>query len=112
LCRINFIFFISFKRSLIQNPQQRSTAKELKELIDVIIEVLICEKFKKKEISLYFRKGSASISPAADNNLPNNSHKTREEIERQKLEEEDEEEMNNELAKVTLAPTRDDVNLN
>ena len=60
---------------------------------------------------MYFRKGSASISPAADNNLPNNSHKTREEIEREKLEEE-EEEMNNELAKVALAPTRDDVNLN
>jgi hypothetical protein len=62
-------------------------------------------------IVLYFRKGSAPISPAADNNLPNNSHKTREEIERQKSEEE-EEEMKNELAKVTLAPTSDDVNLN
>ena len=65
------------------------------------------KKFKKKEscilIVFYFRKGSAPIS-AADN-----SHKTREEIEREKLEEE---EMNNELAKVTLAPTRDDVNLN
>ncbi len=59
-------------------------------------------------IVFYIRKGSAPISPAADNNLPKNSHRTREEIERQKLEEE---EMNNELAKVTLAPTRDDVNV-
>ncbi len=52
---------------------------------------------------MYFRKGSAPISPA------DNSHKTREEIERQKLEEE---EIKNKLAKVTLAPSRDDVNLN
>ena len=59
---------------------------------------------------MYFRKGSASISPASDNNLPNNAHKTREEIEREKLGDE-EEEMNNKLAKVTLAPTSDDVNL-
>ena len=62
-------------------------------------------------IVLYFKKGSAPIS-AAHNNLPNNSHKTREEIEREKLEEEEEEEMNNELAKLSLAPTSDDVNLN
>ncbi len=42
--------------------------------------------------------------------MPNNDHKTREEIERHKLKEEEEEEMKNKLAKVTLAPTRDDVN--
>jgi hypothetical protein len=58
---------------------------------------------------LYFRKGSVPISPAADNNLPNNSHKTREEIEHQKLAEE---EMKNKLSKVALAPKSDDVNLN
>jgi len=43
--------------------------------------------------------------------LPNNAHKTREEIERQKLKEE-EEEMKNKLAKVTLAPKTENVNLN
>ena len=42
----------------------------------------------------------------AHNNLPNNAHKRREEIEF----EEEEEEMNNKLAKATLAPTSDNVN--
>ncbi len=72
------------------------------------------ENYLKRKFYFYcnlFRKGSAPISPAADNNLPNNAHKTREEIEHQKLEEE-EEEMKTKLAKVALAPKSDNVNLN
>ena len=44
----------------------------------------------------------------AHKNLPNNAHKRREEIEFE--EEEEDEEMNNKLAKATLAPTSDNVN--